>query len=194
MEYTFLSATLLLILITDPFGNIPLFANTLKAYDHTRRWKIILREHGIAFAILLGFMFVGDNLLKAIGLSGASLQIAGGVVLFLIAIRMIFPPLEGPDAELDHEPFIVPLAVPLIAGPSTLATVLLLASQSPDKILDWIGALTIAISVSAAVLVTASKIQKYLGSRVITAIERLMGLILVALSVEMISRGIKGFL
>ena len=193
MNYTFASATILLILITDPVGNIPIFANALRGVPAKRRPWVILREVLIAFVLLLAFMFVGDAFLRLMNLSELSLQIGGGVILFLIALRMIFPQptLDTPDTE--GEPLIVPLAVPAIAGPSALATVLLLVSQAPDRRLEWIGALCITMAVCAVVLVLAERIQRIAGERFVVALERLMGLVLVAVSIEMMLRGIKTF-
>jgi MarC family membrane protein len=195
MNYTFASATILLILITDPIGNIPIFANALKHVAPARRPWVILREVLIAFALLLTFMFVGDGFLRVMNLSELSLQIGGGVILFLIALRMIFPPQGGGEAapESMGEPLIVPLAIPAIAGPSALATVLLLVSQAPDRRLEWIAALSVTMAVSAIVLVLAERIQRIVGERFVVALERLMGLVLVAVSIEMLLRGIKTF-
>jgi MarC family membrane protein len=194
MNYTFVSATILLILITDPIGNIPIFANALQHVAPQRRARVILREVLIAFLLLLTFMFVGEGFLRLMNLSELSLQIGGGVILFLIALRMIFPPPKGPEtAESMAEPLIVPLAIPAIAGPSALATVLLLVSQAPEKRLEWIAALCVTMSVSAVVLVLAERIQRVAGDRFVVALERLMGLVLVALSIEMMLRGIKTF-
>lgn len=193
MSYTFASATVLLLLITDPLGNIPIFANALKGVAPERRTWVIMREVLIAFALLLGFMFVGDGFLRVMGLSGLSLQIAGGVVMFLIALRMIFPPEHGPAsiAAPVEEPLIVPLAVPALAGPSALATVMLLVSQAPERRLEWVAALSVTMAVCAIVLVLAERIQRLVGERLVLAFERLMGLILVAVSVEMMIRGVK---
>ncbi len=192
MGYTFVSATILLLLITDPLGNIPIFANALRHVPAERRARVILREVLIAFGLLLAFMFMGDAFLRVMNLSDLSLQIAGGVVLFLIALRMIFPPPESPSAELPvGEPLIVPLAIPALAGPSALATVMLLVSQAPERRLEWVAALTVTMAVCAVVLVLAERIQRIVGDRVVMAFERLMGLILVAISVEMLIRGIK---
>jgi len=194
MNYTFASATILLILITDPIGNIPIFANALKHVAPERRARVILREVLIAFALLLTFMFVGESFLRVMNLSELSLQIGGGVILFLIALRMIFPPAKSPDApESLAEPLIVPLAIPAIAGPSALATVLLLVSQAPEKRLEWVAALCVTMTVSAVVLVLAERIQRVAGDRFVVALERLMGLVLVAVSIEMMLRGIKTF-
>ena len=194
MNDNFLSATILLILITDPVGNIPIFANALKNVAPARRPIVILREVLIAFALLLAFMFVGDGFLRVMNLSPLSLQIAGGVILFLIALRMIFPPPLSPEDVLPQaEPLIVPLAIPALAGPSALATVLLLVSQAPERRVEWIGALTVTMAVCAVVLVLAERIQRVVGERFIVAVERLMGLILVAVAVEMLLQGFKVF-
>lgn len=193
MNYTFASATILLILITDPIGNIPIFANALRHIAPERRPWVILREVLIAFTLLLTFMFVGESFLRVMNLSELSLQIAGGVILFLIALRMIFPPPDGQTPELVGEPLIVPLAVPAIAGPSALATVLLLVSQAPERRVEWIAALCVTMAVSAIVLVLAERIQRVAGERFVVALERLMGLVLVAVSIEMMLRGIKTF-
>jgi MarC family membrane protein len=193
MNYTFASATILLILITDPIGNIPIFANALKHVAPERRPKVILREILIAFTLLLTFMFVGESFLRVMNLSELSLQIGGGVILFLIALRMVFPPAATAEAEIKTEPLIVPLAVPAVAGPSALATVLLLVSQQPDRRMEWIGALCVTMLVSAVVLVSAERIQRIIGDRLVVAAERLMGLVLVSVAIEMMLRGIKTF-
>jgi MarC family membrane protein len=193
MNYTFVSATILLVLITDPVGNIPVFANALKHVPQQRRPRVILREISIAFFLLLTFMFVGEGFLRVMNLSDLALQIGGGVILFLIALRMVFPPPAQAEAELLIEPLIVPLAVPSIAGPSALATVLLLVSQQPEKRLEWVAALCVTMLISATVLVSAERIQRLIGSRVVSAIERLMGLVLVSVAIEMLLRGIRTF-
>ena len=193
MQYTFLSATILLVLITDPIGNIPIFANALRPVAPERRARVILREILIAFALLLTFMFVGEGFLRVMNLSELALQIGGGVILFLIALRMVFPPASSAEEQQLAEPLIVPLAVPAIAGPSALATVLLLVSQQPERRLEWIGALCVTMAISAVVLVSAERIQRVIGTRLVTAVERLMGLVLVSVAVEMLLRGIKTF-
>ncbi|WP_133647384.1 MarC family protein [Paraburkholderia flava] len=195
MEYTFLSATILLLLITDPLGNIPIFIGCLRGVAPHRRVVVILREVGIAFIILLVFMVFGDRFLRMMSLTDQSLRIGGGIVLFLIALRMIFPHPDGPFGgdTRGGEPLIVPLAIPALAGPSALATVMLLTSQAPGKMLEWVGALTVTMIVCAIVLVLAERIQMWLGERTVTAFERLMGLVLAAISVEMILGGIRSF-
>jgi MarC family membrane protein len=195
VEYTFLSATVLLILITDPLGNIPLFVSCLRGVSPKRRTIVILREVAIAFLILLTFMVVGDGFLRMMSLTDQSLRIGGGIVLFLIALRMVFPHPDGPlgGDSRGGEPLIVPLAIPALAGPSALATVMLLTSQAPGKMLEWIGALTVTMIVCAIVLMLAERIQAWLGERAMMAFERLMGLVLVAISVEMMLGGIRSF-
>lgn len=193
MNYTFASATILLVLITDPVGNIPVFANALKHVAPQRRAKVILREISIAFLLLLTFMFVGEGFLRVMNLSDLSLQIGGGVILFLIALRMVFPPPAALETEQLVEPLIVPLAIPAIAGPSALATVLLLVSQQPERRMEWVAALCVTMLISAVVLVSAERIQRLIGSRLVTAVERLMGLVLVSVAIEMMLRGAKTF-
>ena len=193
MNYSFASATILLVLILDPFGNIPIFANALRGVPPQRRPRVILREVLIAFLLLLAFMFMGEGFLRVMNLSELALQLAGGVILFLIALRMIFPPPPGDVPAEVGEPLIVPLAIPALAGPSALATVLLLVSQAPERRLEWVGALSVTMVVCALVLVLAERIQRVLGERFVVAVERLMGLILVAVSVEMLLRGFKAY-
>jgi MarC family membrane protein len=195
VEYNFLSATVLLILITDPLGNIPLFINCLRGVAPHRRIRVILREVAIAFVILLIFMLVGDRFLRMMSLTDLSLRIGGGIVLFLIALRMIFPHPDGPFGADTRagEPLIVPLAIPALAGPSALATVMLLTSQAPNKMMEWVAALTVTMIVCAIVLVLAERIQQWLGERTVMAFERLMGLVLVVISVEMMLGGIRTF-
>jgi len=192
VEYSFFSATVLLLLVFDPFGSIPVFASALKNVPAERRLRVVCRECVIAFAVLALFLFGGDAFLKLMHLSSASLQLSGGVVLFLIALRMIFPTREGVFGPLpDREPFIFPLAVPMLAGPSALATVLLLGAQAPNRTMEWLGALAIATIVSAVVLGAADKLQRTLGEPVVAAFERLMGLIVAALAVEMLISGLR---
>jgi small neutral amino acid transporter SnatA (MarC family) len=194
MPNSFVSATILLLLVTDPLGNIPIIVAALRGVPPERKPMVILRECLIAFAILALFMVFGNRFMDALGLSDVSLQIGGGVILFLIALRMVFPVPEGIfGAAPGGEPFIVPLAIPAIAGPSALATVLLLVSRDPDRLVEWLGALTVALTTSALVLVFADRLQRWLGERAVIAFERLMGLVLIAIAVEMILKGVRAF-
>ena len=192
MAAEFLSATILLILVIDPFGNVPLVAAALAATPAARRARVILRECLIAYAVLLAFMFGGHAFLTLMHISETSLSIAGGVILFLIALRMIFAHPEGVFGDVPgSDPFIVPLAIPAIAGPSALATVMLLASREPEHLGAWAAALTGAMIVTTLTLVGADRLQRLLGERVMRAVERLMGLVLTAVAVEMLLTGIR---
>jgi MarC family membrane protein len=191
---SFISAIVLLVLVTDPLGNIPLFIGLLRQVDPARRQRIIIREVLFAFAILLFFAFIGQRVLKVMHLTDTSLGIAGGVILFLIALKMIFPQPEGRVGHPIHgEPFLVPLAIPFIAGPSAIATVLLLVSREPHRLWEWLAALSVAMAVSAVVLGFAEKIADFLGEQVTMAFERLMGLVLTAIAIEMLLAGIEKF-
>ncbi|MFZ6844836.1 MarC family protein [Undibacterium sp. RuTC16W] len=196
MTQDFFQSFILLILVTDPFGNVPIFVAALSHVAPERRWRVVVRECAIAFALLLLFMFFGRHFLTAMQLSDVSLRIGGGVILFLIALRMVFPQEGGifGDTEDDHEPFIVPLAIPALAGPSALATVLLFSSSSRLDVAVHVAALTSVAIVWLVVLLSAERMQRVLGKRVMTAFERLMGLILTAASVEMLLAGIRDYL
>jgi MarC family membrane protein len=194
MDVSFTSAVVILLLVIDPVGNIPLFLSLLRDVEASRRTRVIFRECVIAFAVLLGFVLFGRWILALFGLSEPSLTIAGGVILFLIAVRMIFRGPEGVFGEAaDGEPFIVPLAIPAIAGPAAMATVILLVSRAPQRLPEWIGAVLVAMLVTLACLVFADRVAKRVGERGLQAFERLMGLILTAIAVEMVLRGTEAF-
>ncbi|MCW7537609.1 MarC family protein [Aquabacterium sp. A7-Y] len=194
MDHTFVSAFILLLLVLDPFGSLPIFIAVMRRVAPQRRRRVALREVLLAFGVLLGFMFAGQGFLRLMHLSERSLEVAGGVILLMIAIRMIFAHGESIYAsEDDREPFIFPLAVPLMAGPSAMATVLLLASRQPDRMVEWVAALTVVMVVSGAVLLSADRIRHLLGDSVVSAVEKLMGLVLTAISVEMILAGLKRY-
>ena len=194
MDVSFTSAVVILLLVMDPIGNIPLFVSVLRQVEPARRTRVILRECAIAFAVLLAFVFFGSAILGVLGLSDPSLTIAGGVILFLIALRMIFRRPEGIFGDtVGSEPFIVPLAIPSIAGPAAIATVMLLASRAPQRLLEWCAAVSVAMLVTAALLVSAERFAKLAGEQGLLAFERLMGLILTAIAVEMLLRGIETF-
>ncbi len=192
---TTLSAALLLFLILDPLGNIPVFLGLLKPLPAARRRIVLARELVIALVVLFVFLWGGKYVLEAMHLRQESVSIAGGIVLFLIGLKMIFPTAEGMFGELpDGEPFIVPMAIPLVAGPSGMAAVMLLGSQDPGRMADWSLALTLAWLGTAAILFSATYLYKVLGTRVLVAVERLMGMLLVALSVQMLMDGVVSFL
>ena len=188
---TTLSAALLLFLILDPLGTIPVFLGLLKPLPEARRRIVLARELLIALGVLLAFMWGGKYVLEAMHLRQESVSIAGGIVLFLIGIKMIFPSSEGMFGEVpDGEPFIVPMAIPLVAGPSGMAAVMLLGSQDPGRMGDWTLALVLAWLGTAALLFSATFLYKVLGMRVLVAVERLMGMLLVAISVQMLLDGV----
>jgi MarC family membrane protein len=195
MDVSFTSAVVILLLVVDPVGNIPLFLSLLRGVDAARRTRVIFRECMIALVVLLAFVVFGRWILALFGLSEPSLTIAGGVILFLIALRMIFRGPEGVFGDTpDGEPFIVPLAIPAIAGPAAIATVVLLVSHAPQRLPEWIGAVFVAMLVTLACLVFADRVAKLVGKRGLLAFERLMGLILTAIAVEMLLRGIETFI
>ena len=192
---TVLSAALLLFLILDPLGNIPVFLSVLKPLAPKRQRVVLIRELLIALGVLMGFLWAGKYALEMMHLRQESVQIAGGIVLFLIGIRMIFPRPEGLMGELPGgEPFIVPLAIPLVAGPSGMAAVMLMGSNEPTRLWDWSLALMIAWGATAVILFSATMLYKWLGRSALTALERLMGMLLVAISVQMVLDGIGTYL
>lgn len=194
MEHGFVSALVLLLLVLDPFGSLPIFVSVMRGVAPARRTRVALRETAIAFAMLLAFMLAGRAFLEVMRLSERSLEVAGGVILLVIAMRMVFSVEGGPyEGDPQREPFVFPLAVPLLAGPSAMATVLLLASRQPERLGTWIGALSLAMAASGAVLIAAERIRRLLGDSMVAAIEKLMGLVLTAVAVEMILAGLKRY-
>lgn len=192
---TIASAALLLFLILDPLGNIPVFLSLLRGMPPSRQRVVLARELLIALAVLMAFLWGGKYALELMHLRQESVAIAGGIVLFLIGIRMIFPPPEGLMGELpDGEPFIVPMAIPLVAGPSGMAAVMLMGNTDPSRLGDWSLALLIAWGGTAAILFSATLVYKWLGARALIAIERLMGMLLVAISVQMLLDGLGSYL
>ncbi len=192
---TIASAALLLFLILDPLGNIPVFLSLLRGMPPQRQRIVLARELLIALGVLMLFLWCGKYALEAMHLRQESVSIAGGIVLFLIGIRMIFPPPEGLMGEIpEGEPFIVPMAIPLVAGPSGMAAVMLMGSQEPDRMGAWSLALVLAWGATAAILFSATLLYKLLGRRALIALERLMGMLLVAISVQMLLDGIAAYL
>jgi len=194
MDHSFASALVLLLLVLDPLGGLPVFIAIMRGVPRERRRWVAVRETAIAFVVLFAFMFLGDAFLRVMHLSERSLEVAGGVILAMVAIRMIFT--SGATAygiDEGREPLIFPLAVPLLAGPSAMATVLLLASRQPGRLIEWVAALCVAMIVSGAVLLLAGRIRRLLGDSVVSAMEKLMGLVLTAIAVEMILAGLKRY-
>ena len=189
------SAAVLLFLVLDPLGNILFFVSALKNVPAGRQRHVVVRELLIALAALLLFLFLGGPMVRVLGLSEQALGIAGGVILMLIALRMIFPSRDNSlEEEVTAEPFIVPLAIPYVAGPSSLATVLLLMSREPERWLEWVGAVLLAWGACVPIMLASGWVRRVLGQRGLVAIERLMGLVLVAIAVQMLMTGIADFI
>lgn len=192
---TILSAAILLFLVMDPVGNVPLFVALLRDIKPHRARIVVAREMAVALAILTGFLFGGRAVLDLLHVSEPALSVAGGVILFLIAVRMIF----GTTGEIfrdqpEGEPFVVPLAVPLIAGPSAAATILLLMARAPERWFDWLAALVGAWLATGVILLFAASFSRMLGQRFLSAAERLMGMLLTTLAVEMFLSGVSDFM
>ncbi|PJK07574.1 hypothetical protein CO610_07910 [Lysobacteraceae bacterium NML95-0200] len=191
---TIASAALLLFIILDPLGNVPVVLSLLRSLPPKRQLIVIAREVLIALLVLMLFLWFGKYALDAMHLRQESVSIAGGIVLFLIGIRMIFPPAEGIMGDQHGgEPFIVPLAIPMIAGPSGMAAVMLMGTQYPDRMWEWSLALLVAWGATASILLMAPLLYKWLGHRVLTAVERLMGMLLVAISIQMLLDGLSSY-
>ncbi len=194
MSSEFGSAAVLLFLVVDPIGNIPIVLAAMAPVVQGRRNRVLVREVVLATVLLLTFLFFGKSVLDTLRLSELSLRIAGGVVLFLIAVRMIFPTQgDAMNASIAGEPLLVPIAVPALAGPSALATVMLLSAQSPAAITVHAGAVVAVMTVCGLILLAAGPIARAVGERGIKASERLMGLVLAAVSVQMMLDGIALF-
>ena len=194
---TLFSAALLLLLVMDPLGNVPLCLAVLRPVPFERRRKVIVRELLLALGFLLLFLFGGHYLLEAIDLSETILKVSGGVVLFLIALRMVFPPPGGAFAadveDAGDEPLLVPLAIPFIAGPSVLASVLFIVSSDPSRWPIWLAAVLLAWTFTGVVLFFSVSLARLLGRRGLVAIERLMGMVLTAFATQMVLTGLRYF-
>ncbi len=196
MEIIF-SAVVTLVLIMDPFGNIPLFITALKKVSPERRRFVLLRELAIATLIMITFLFVGGKALDLLGIKQYSLGIAGGIILFILSIKLVFNSLEDEDTKTnpkEEEPFIVPLAIPLIAGPATLSMLLIFSATPGGNVWLILIALIIASLINSAVLLLSFPISNMLGKRGLIAVERLTGMLLVLMSVNMVMNGVAEFL
>ncbi len=189
------SAALLLFLVMDPLGNIPLFMTTLKKVEPGRQQFVVVRELLIAGVVLIAFLFLGQYLLKLLHLSETALTTAGGIILMIIALKMIFPRRDASlQEDLEGEPFIVPLAIPYVAGPSAMATALLLMSREPNRWPEWLLAVLLAWFASAVIIYFSSYFARFLGEKGLVAIERLMGMLLITVAVQMLLNGIGEFI
>lgn len=189
------SAAILLAIIMDPIGNIPLFHALLGRSPRRRRLWIIARELLIAYVVLLAFLLAGDAVLGWLGLRQPALGVAGGVVLFIIALRMVFPDQESSTTpSVTEDPFIVPLAVPMLAGPSAVSALLLLVSRDPGRLWTWLGALTMAWTFSAVVLLTSGLLMEKIGPRALRALVRLTGMLLIMMAVQMFMDAVTAYI
>ncbi|MBR3603528.1 MAG: NAAT family transporter [Elusimicrobiaceae bacterium] len=189
-----ISSVITLCLIMDPFGNIPLFSSALRKVAPERRTIVLVREMVIALALMIGFLFLGKWFLRAFGIQQFSMNIAGGIILFIISIKLVFGGDDNSKSDpKEEEPFIVPLAIPLVAGPAALSIVMIMSAQQPNKWLT-VAAVVIASAINLAVLMLSFPISNLLGKRGLIAIERLMGMMLVLMSVNMIMSGIAEFM
>lgn len=192
---TVLSAATLLFLVMDPMGNISLFLAALKNVEASRQGRVVARELLIALVVMVVFLFAGRYALRLLHVSEQALPIAGGVILFLIALRMVFPSAEKPlHEEVRGEPFVVPLAIPYVAGPSALATELLLMSREPARWPEWLLALVLAWTAASVIILFASTLRRHLGEKGLIAVERLMGMVLITVAIQMLLSGIAAFL
>jgi len=186
----FISALLLLIIVTDPLGNVPLLIICLDGVAPERRRAVIVREVFFAFVIMSVFLFFGPALLRVMSLSEEALQVAGGIILFLISIKLIFPTDSSwLGVQRGVEPLVFPVAVPLVAGPSAITTVMLLGAQNPHGKWIWFVAIVAASLVSLVVFFFADMLQHFMGDRGIAAIQRLMGMLLTVVAVQMLISG-----
>lgn len=186
-----------LFFIMDPLGSIPVFLAVLNKLPEKKRKQVLIRELLIALAIMLLFLFMGSSILSALGLSQEAVAIGGGLVLMIVAIRMIFPSrggIMGDDDDENAEPFVVPLAIPMIAGPSLLATLILMVEKNQESIAFSLTAVLLAWAASAFILYFSPILYKLMGTRGLKAIERLMGMILVSISVQMLLNGITSYI
>ncbi len=189
-----LSAATMLFLIMDPLGNLPIVLSILKHIDPKRRRIVLVRELLFALLILMLFLFAGQSIMDFLHVQPETLSISGGIILFIIAIKMIFPSAGSiTGLAAGEEPFIVPLATPLIAGPTVIATLLLLSSQNPSQLLELSAAVMLAWGGTFIILLFNGFFHKILGERGLKAIERLMGLLLVMISTQMFLDGIKAY-
>jgi len=191
---SFISSVITLALVMDGFGNIPLFIAALKKVAPERRKAVLVRELGIALLIMVAFLFLGKWFLKAFGIHEYSLSIAGGIILFIISVKLVFGGEEETKSDpKEDEPFVVPLAIPLVAGPAALSMVMITAAQQSNKFIT-LGAVIVASLINSVILMASFPISNLLGKRGLTAIERLTGMILILMSVDMVMGGISAFM
>jgi multiple antibiotic resistance protein len=183
---------ILLFLVSDPFGNLPLVLATLRSLPDREYRHAVIRETAVAFFLLAIFAWLGQSILLRFGIAQASLHVAGGIVLFIISLRMIFPGRKDPlDEGYQEDPWFVPIAVPAIAGPAAITTVILLKTQSNVTLFEVLGALAFVFVVSLLIFVFGRRVAEWLKPTGMKALERLAGMFLCLLAVNMTLFGIK---
>lgn len=184
------NVTLVLFLIMDPLGNLSAFHSMVKELDPKRQYWIIFREMMIALGVMLFFNYVGEYIFNFLDLSETTVRLSSGVVLFLIAVKILFTSHDSPRANLPKgEPFIFPLAVPLIAGPALMATIMLYAHLEHVQSIMLL-AIFIAWLLSALIFFFAGPIKRVLGDNGLMACERLIGMVLVLVAIQRLMEGV----
>lgn len=189
-----ISTAILLLFILDPFGNVPLLVTILKDVDESKKMPIIIRELLIGLAILILFLFFGENILNIFGLEQQAITIAGGIIFFIISLKMIFPDPNGKGIFTTNNKddlLIVPIAMPMISGPGAIATVILLAKSHPNQIGSVLASILLAWAITSIILILSPQLSKILKQKGLTAMERLMGMLLLMMSVEMFIKGVR---
>lgn len=187
-ETSFFTITVAIFLVLNATGQIPLFLALLARFDHRRQMKIICRELSVALGILLLFTFCGDKVLNILGISRPIIGMAGGILLFLISLTMVFPRKNGSEETLTQEPVIIPLAIPIITGPGAIATVMLYAHETGNSWLVASAAFAAWVP-SLIIILLGSYIKKLLGEKGLVAIERLGGMLVCLIGVQMFASG-----
>lgn len=189
-----LSVTVILFLIIDPVGNVYALLRMLRSVPSNRHTWIVVREMLIALATMVIFYFIGDFLLEKLEISKIAVQLTAGIVLFIAAIKILFPNMGSVREVMksNGEPFIVPLAIPLVAGPSLLATIMLFSQLDslntiifPAIIISWLCA--------TAILLVSRHLHRFMGKNGLVACEKVMGMILVLLAIQRFLEGIRLF-
>lgn len=194
IDFSILSTFLLFLFVIDPFGNIPILLSVMKGVPQSRQYKIVARDGVIGLIILVLFLYFGAQFMQLLHLETESISIAGGVVLFVIALKMIFPPHITKEKSAAMEPFIVPISIPMLAGPSTLATLLVMVKSYPNDHGELLISVILAWGASVAILAMAPLLNALLKEKGLAALERLMGMLLLMMSVQMIVNGVRSLL
>lgn len=193
-HFSLFSIFIVLLFIMDPVGNIASYLTLMKDVPEKRKKWILLREIGIALALMLLFNFLGEYIFQLLGISEITVKLASGAILFLIAIKILFPSADSLRANLPKgEPFIVPLAVPLIAGPALLATIMLYANLE-DSAAIMLGAIFLATLATWGIFTVAPYLHRVLGNNGLLALEKLLGMVLVLIAVQRFAEGIQLFM